>query len=135
MEFDLDIALEFVEKVNPEPTPIEYITGQTGDVILPVILAAIVMLLVSFGAFMFLKKRKARVSEPTAQAGTASKAAYIMTSKWVSLAVLTALVAAVVLFAGSIVKAQASEDSKIETPSTVKAYVDKEAGTVSFDKS
>lgn len=135
MEFDLDIALEFVEKVNPEPTPIEYITGQTGDVMLPVILAAIVMLLVSFGAFMFLKKRKARVSEPTTQAGTAIKASALMTSKWIVLAVVATLVTAVALFTGSIVQAQASGEGKIETPSTVKAYVDKEAGTVSFDKS
>ena len=81
MEFNLDIALEFVEKVDPEPAPIEYITGQTGDVMLPVILAALMLLLVSFGAFMFFKKRKARISEATAQAGTASKAAHIMTSK------------------------------------------------------
>lgn len=45
------------------------------------------------------------------------------------------LITAVALFAGSIVQAQASGEGKIETPSTVKAYVDKEAGTVSFDTS
>lgn len=81
MEFDLEIALEFVEKVNPEPTPIEYITGQTGDVMLPVILAAIMLLLVSFGAFMFFKKRKARINEASSATAAATKVASLMTSK------------------------------------------------------
>lgn len=39
------------------------------------------------------------------------------------------------LFAGSIVQAQADGEKDIETPSNVKAYIDKEAGTVEFDSS
>lgn len=45
------------------------------------------------------------------------------------------LITAVALFAGSIVQAQASGEGVIETPSSVKAYVDKDTGEVSFDTS
>lgn len=111
MEFDLDIALEFVEKVNPEPTPIEYITGQTGDALLPVILAAIMLLLVSFGAFMFFKKRKAHLNESMTSSRSTTKVATLTTSKWIALAIGAALVAAIAFFACSIVQAQAAGES------------------------
>lgn len=135
MEFDLDIALEFVEKVNPEPTPIENVAAQTGDMLIPIILCSILLLLFGLG-LVFIKnaKLKSRAGH-SASSSTIQKAInLIKINKFVLLAASIVL-ALSALFTGNVLLAKASETGGIETPSSVKAYVDTEAGSVSFDPS
>ena len=136
MEFDLDIALEFVEKVNPpDPTPIENVAAQTGDMLIPIILCSILVLLFGLGLVFIKNAKSVSRAGHFASSGIIQKAInLIKINKFVLLAASIVLALSAV-FTGNVLLAKANETGGIETPSIVKAYVDTEDGSVSFDTS
>lgn len=135
MEFDLDIALEFVEKISPEPAPIGGGgSAATGDLMLPIILATLMVLLFSACAFAFFKKRKTFAKHSTKSSLIAKSIPRIASNK-IAIAIIAVAVAFLAIFGIATVQAKAAGNESIETPSNVKAYIDKEAGTVEFDSS
>ena len=126
MEFNLDISLEFVEKINSESTFAEYITGQagTGDSLFLIIFAAIAVLCISLGAFILVKKKNLHFNEGRITNHVLLKSKTSTSIRLTALVFVAILIIVSSLFICNFVKAQAGAETLIETPSTVKANKD-----------